>query len=326
MRQKWMIALAACLAVLCMLPGVATAAQDEIAIPLSGAAQGERTNALLAAARIDGVRLEYGDRFSFNDCVGARTEERGFVEGLNGRGVKVIGGGVARAAAALYLALIPRDDIEYTSIYTYNESFADDYVASGYDAVAVDWKNDLDFSFVSYSHEPLLIRMWEEEDALRCSVTNARPQGADEKMGSSAVPVGGGALAGNATLAASAVDGWTLKPGEVFSFNDAVGSCAAKAGYQTAENGWGVEVMGGGAAQVASGIYLAVKGMEDVVILEKQTYGGAFVGRYVEKEEDAVLVDYAGGVDFAFAWQGAENLRLSARVQDGTLICEVFAE
>ena len=41
---------------------------------------------------------------------------------------------------------------------------------------------------------------------------------------------------------------------------------------------------------------------------------------------DGVLVDYAGGVDFAFAWQGAERLRLSARVQDGTLICEVFAE
>lgn len=96
----------------------------------------------------------------------------------------------------------------------------------------------------------------------------------------------------------------TLETDETFSFNGAVGARSEAKGYCPAANGRGVEVMGGGVAQVATTIYLAIKNMEDMEVVEKTTYGSDFCEKYVPSEEDAVLADYGQAVDFSFTNRG----------------------
>ena len=68
--------------------------------------------------------------FSFNGAVGARTAERGYQSALNGRGARVVGGGVAQAASTLYLALQQVDGISYDEKKTYGSRYNQDYVES----------------------------------------------------------------------------------------------------------------------------------------------------------------------------------------------------
>ena len=159
-------------AVLMMLLAAGPALADETyaETPLTEASDQQRVNIQLAVEALDGIVLNFEDAFSFNQLVGERSEERGFVLAPNGRGVDVVGGGVAQTATTLYLALMQRDDIEYSSIYTYNESFSAGYVESGYDAIATDYVNQLDFAFNSYYEGTLTIYMWMTEDALCCYV------------------------------------------------------------------------------------------------------------------------------------------------------------
>lgn len=76
------------------------------------------TNQAEAARRIDGVVLEPGETFSFNDIVGERTAANGFVSGfvING-GVfrEELGGGVSQVATTAYNAAFfgGLDDVEH---------------------------------------------------------------------------------------------------------------------------------------------------------------------------------------------------------------------
>ena len=70
--------------------------------------------------------------------MGARTAERGYQSALNGRGAKVVGGGVAQAASTLYLALKQVDGISYDEKKTYGSRYNQDYVESSDDAILVD--------------------------------------------------------------------------------------------------------------------------------------------------------------------------------------------
>ena len=65
---------------------------DSASTPISDDSAARRDNIALAAASINGLVLEDGDSFSFNDIVGDRTRETGFKTALNGRGVRVVGG------------------------------------------------------------------------------------------------------------------------------------------------------------------------------------------------------------------------------------------
>ena len=99
---------------------------------------------------------------------------------------------------------------------------------------------------------------------------------------------------------------------------------AAERGYQMALNGRGVRVVGGGAAQVAAAMYLAVRDMENVEILEMESYGDRYAGYYVEDGADAVLVDYGSGVDFTFINTGESDISFYIYVEDDWLVCEVY--
>jgi vancomycin resistance protein YoaR len=239
----------------------------------------------------------------------------------------VVGGGVAQTATTLYMGLMQRDDIEYSSIHTYNERFAADYVDSGYDAVAVDYANNLDFAFNSYYEGALAVYMWLDGEKLCCYIAQEDAYRTDDGqlVGYAQTPVAlSGAQTDNITLAAASIDGYRLKKGERFSFNETVGARSQQRGYQTAENGRGVKVSGGGAAQAAATLYLAVRDAEGVTVTDKHTYGDKFTGNYVANSEDAVLVDYNNNVDFAFTYEGEGELTIRTYVEGNLLVCEVY--
>ena len=130
----------------------------------------------------------------------------------------------------------------------------------------------------------------------------------------------------NVTLAAESLNDTMLDSGDGFSFNDVVGRRTKKYGYRTAINGRGAKVTGGGVAQVASALWLAIKDRDDIVILEKHTYGTRYNQRYVKDAADAILTDYASEKDFRFRYDGDACLTIYAYVEDGLLYCEVLED
>ena len=130
----------------------------------------------------------------------------------------------------------------------------------------------------------------------------------------------------NAALAADTIFDTTLTTGDIFSFNDIVGPRTESRGYVAAENGRGGRVTGGGAAAAASAIYLAVKDLEEISVVELSTYGSKYTGSYVESRSDAVLVDYKSGRDFRFKYTGEGTITIDMWVEDGRVYCAIVQE
>lgn len=78
-----------------------------------GDSSAERTgNIALAASRIDGTILLPGDRFSFNEVVGRRTAEAGYLAAptlVYGSREAVVGGGICQLATTVYNAALLSD-------------------------------------------------------------------------------------------------------------------------------------------------------------------------------------------------------------------------
>ena len=130
----------------------------------------------------------------------------------------------------------------------------------------------------------------------------------------------------NIALASTAIDGIQLTFGESFSFNEIVGPRSAAAGYMNAVNGRGAKVRGGGVAQVASTVYLAVKELDCVSIGKFRTYGDRFVDGYVDDSADAIVTDYNAGYDLSFAYWGDGTLTIYVYDNGTDLICEIFED
>lgn len=319
-----------CLVIWLAAAGTAKADGVYAETPLASASEEQLNNIRLAAEAIDDTRLAFGEMFSFNATVGERAEERGYLPALNGRGVTVTGGGVAQAATTLYLALMQRDDIEYSSIYTYNENFSGGYVDSGYDAIVTDYYNHVDFEFSSCYEGALVVYMWMDEESLCCYVAEdtaeAETYAGENGDGFAQTPVYADEMQlNNIELSAASIDGYCLEPGETFSFNHTVGPRTEERGYQMAVNGRGVRVVGGGTAQVAATMYLAARDMDGVEIVEAEFYGDRFAGYYVESGEEAVLVDWGSGIDFSFVNTSELSMSIYTYVdeENSRLICEI---
>ncbi len=128
----------------------------------------------------------------------------------------------------------------------------------------------------------------------------------------------------NVELAADCVSDTTLQTGDVFSFNEVVGPRTKSYGFKRATNGRGKKVTGGGVAQVASALWLAVKDMDDISIVEKFTYGKKYNQHYVASSSDAIVTDYSSGRDFSFKYTGGGSLTFYTYVSDGWLYCDVY--
>ena len=97
-------------------------------------------------------------------------------------------------------------------------------------------------------------------------------------------------------------------------------------GYVAAVNGRGVTVTGGGVAQVASAIWLAIKNCDGIAVAEKSTYGSKYNQSYVASSSDAILVDYSSSRDFSFRNTGDAPLTICTYIAAGELVCEIYRD
>ena len=332
--------LAALLCILVCISALPACAQTVSArTPLSGSSWAKISNIEIAAGSINGVTIPYGAQFSFNEIVGPRTASYGYQSAPNGRGVKVTGGGVAQAASTLYLALRQLSPaVDFTEVNVYGSKFTDHYVSSGADAVLVDYSSGLDFSFIN-TGEDLTIEMWTADDYLHCRLTTGEAQQSSatltwadaplpsfkESIASASIYIDGDEnLRSNILLAASSINDTVLMSGDKFSFNESVGPRIEKYGYRSAINGRGVKVSGGGVAQVASVIWLAVKNLDEIAIVQKSTYGGKYNQSYVSSSNDAILTDYSEGIDFSFRNTGTAPITISTYISGDLLCCDIY--
>lgn len=132
------------------------------------------TNLRLACQAINGLVLEPGDEFSFNDVVGQRTSERGYRSApaySNGETVDELGGGVCQVSSTLYYAVLLAD-LEVTA--RTNHSYVSSYIEKGMDAT-VSWGGP-EFKFRNNTSYPIRI-----EAEVADGYVKIRLLGTDEK-------------------------------------------------------------------------------------------------------------------------------------------------
>lgn len=120
----------------------------------------------------------------------------------------------------------------------------------------------------------------------------------------------------NLTLAAKAIDGTILNPGEEFSFNGIVGERTTAKGYLSAivylDGGRSEAETGGGICQVASAIYECVL-YANLKVTERAPH--MFEVTYVDPGQDATI--YWGSQDFKFQNSTNYPIRVDASVSGG---------
>lgn len=111
-------------------------------------------NIALAASALNGVTVEVGESFSFNDVVGPRTEANGYKTGkviLDGAYTDGVGGGVCQVSTTLYNALLLSGFVPCAV----QHSLVSSYVKPGFDAMVSYGSADL--TFVNNTSHPLYI-------------------------------------------------------------------------------------------------------------------------------------------------------------------------
>lgn len=131
-------------------------------------------NVALAAKFIDGTVVIPEEEFSFNDVVGARTEERGFKTAYiinDGEFVEGVGGGVCQVSSTLYnCALLA--DLYITCVHPH--SLPVTYVAPSFDAMV---SSASDLRFANTLSAPVTVKMTADGKYLRAEIYGV-PSGA----------------------------------------------------------------------------------------------------------------------------------------------------
>lgn len=113
-------------------------------------------NMRLSTSKINGTILLPGDVFSFNEVVGPRTSDRGYLPAnsyIGGKIVPDVGGGICQVSSTLYNSIL-KADLE--TVFRSNHMFTVSYVPFGQDA-AVDY-NSVDFKFKNNTSMPIKIQ------------------------------------------------------------------------------------------------------------------------------------------------------------------------
>ena len=121
---------------------------------VSGSA-GRIGNVKLSAKLINGIVLNSGDTFSYNESVGKRTEARGFKPApayVKGETVDEVGGGICQTSSTLYLACL-LSNMEITERYAHR--YVPAYIDWGMDAT-VSWGGP-DYKFTNNTLYPVKI-------------------------------------------------------------------------------------------------------------------------------------------------------------------------
>lgn len=331
MKKRWKAwVLAVCVLIACMPTALAETEEwmYSAETTLFGSSPNKLDNIDLAIAALDGLEIAFGETFSFNEAVGPRSREEGYLSAINGRGARVIGGGVSQVATTLYLAARECGYLSIDPFEVYGERFREWYVEDGGEAVITDYQAGKDFSFTSWYDGTIYISAWRDDDYLSCTLELIGGMNDEDNLIAEAyTPLYGSEnKLHNISVASEMIDGFQLTFGEEFSFNEIVGPRSADAGYLKALNGRGAKVTGGGVAQVASTIYLAVKELDCVELKKIRTYGENFVDGYVDDPADAVVTDYKAGYDMAFTYWGDGMLTVYVYEDEDELICEIYED
>jgi vancomycin resistance protein YoaR len=126
----------------------------------------------------------------------------------------------------------------------------------------------------------------------------------------------------NIRLAARALDGKLLAPGERFSFNESVGERTAEAGYKEAmiiEGNIFTPGLGGGVCQVSSNLYNAVT-LAQLEILERHPH--SLPVTYVPPGQDATVA--YPQLDFKFMNNSEAYVLIRSSVVENTLTFQLY--
>lgn len=147
---------------------------------LSGSSYNRINNVKLAAEHIDGVILEPGDSFSYNQTVGQRTKANGFLEAgayANGQVVQEVGGGICQVSSTLYYCTLI-SNLKITA--RTNHYFTVGYIEPGMDAT-VSWGAP-DFQFQNNRTFPIKLRAYVSGGSLTVEVWGTDVDGSYVKM------------------------------------------------------------------------------------------------------------------------------------------------
>lgn len=125
---------------------------------------GNATNITLASQNINGILLQPGDIFSFNDVLGNTTLDKGYTYApviVNAKLVQGVGGGVCQVSSTLYNAVLM---LGLTPLERQPHSKPSSYVPLGQDAT-IDWGN-IDFKFKNSFDYPIYIVSYTENGTL----------------------------------------------------------------------------------------------------------------------------------------------------------------
>jgi len=126
----------------------------------------------------------------------------------------------------------------------------------------------------------------------------------------------------NIALAAKSINSAVVMPGEVFSYNDLIGECSTRTGYQTSTiylNGELSTGVGGGICQVSTTLYNAVlKANLEIVQRRNHSLGVT----YVKPGHDAMVS--IGSSDFKFKNNRNYPVRVVAYVGTGSVTCQIY--
>lgn len=124
-------------------------------------------NVELASRKINGLKLFPEDEFSFNDCVGKRTEANGFKKAYiiqDGEFVEGTGGGVCQVSSTVYnCALLAGLTISQVRPHSLPVS----YVAPSFDAMV---SSGTDFRFVNTLSGPITLKIITDGKYIRAEI------------------------------------------------------------------------------------------------------------------------------------------------------------
>ncbi|MBO6014066.1 MAG: VanW family protein [Oscillospiraceae bacterium] len=139
----------------------------EFTTSFAGSIPNRCSNINLAVSTIDGIILLPGETFSYNQTLGERTEEAGYLLAgayNDGEVIEAIGGGICQVSSTLCVA-VRYANLEY---HRACHQFRVNYMDAGLDAT-VDWPNR-DFTFKNTRDYPVKIHAFCDNDALTVTI------------------------------------------------------------------------------------------------------------------------------------------------------------
>lgn len=205
----------------------------------------------------------------------------------------------------------------------------DAYIIESPFQVVVD-KNGVDFAITMEEAKALLTEQ-KDEYVIPLKITKA--QKTVSSLGSRAFPnelanfttrydAGNTSRTTNLAIACKKLNGQVIQPGEVFSYNKALGKRSVENGYKEAAiyaNGGVENGLGGGICQISSTLYNAVL-QANLGIEERHNH--SFITSYVEAGKDATVV--YGALDFKFKNTRKYPIKLEAYLKSGVATVKIY--